>query len=395
MTDRARPARSNEHAAVCAGLWARRSEIEQATRRKIYAVPTLNHIGDTRYSSGLQLAIDASLDYAIASAGVGAGEIAPPPASLLAQARLAARCRIGLATVVRGCLAAHAVLEGFLIDTVEGTHTTGHLLAEILTRHARLFDQLVAIVSDEYAAAADESPASTERRRAAQVLRLLAGDEVDTAWFNYDLEGNHLAAIGQGSGATKAVRRLAQMLDFRHLLIEHSDETVWLWLGDGQPIDISRVLRFAEKGWPSSLVLAFGESALGPEGWRLSHRQARAALPMAVRSGTTVVRYVDVALLASVISDDLLAASLKELYLAPLEKERDQGELLRKTLRTYFACDRNVSATAASLGVNRRTVASRLQVAKAKLNRSPNADLAPIEIALQLDQHIKALSGTS
>ena len=42
-----------------------------------------------------------------------------------------------------------------------------------------------------------------------------------------------------------------------------------------------------------------------------------------MRGPEPFVRYVDVALLAAVLQDDLLATSLRKLYLEPLEAERD------------------------------------------------------------------------
>jgi hypothetical protein len=54
-----------------------------------------------------------------------------------------------------------------------------------------------------------------------------------------------------------------------------------------------------------------GEPARGIDGWRLSHRQAKAALPTALRAPEAFVRYGDVALLAATLADDLLATSLR------------------------------------------------------------------------------------
>ena len=63
-------------------------------------------------------------------------------------------------------------------------------------------------------------------------------------------------------------------------------------------------------------------------------------MPVAERRGQSLVRYVDVALQAAIVRDDLLATSLRQIYLAPLEKARDGGEVARETLRAYFAAER-------------------------------------------------------
>ncbi|HWC47817.1 MAG TPA: helix-turn-helix domain-containing protein, partial [Solirubrobacterales bacterium] len=92
----------------------------------------------------------------------------------------------------------------------------------------------------------------------------------------------------------------------------------------------------------------------------------------------------DVAVLASLLRDDLGATSLRQLYLEPLESMRDGGKAARETLRAYFATQRNVSSTAAALGVDRRTVTNRLRAVEELFGR-PLADFATdLEMALRL-----------
>jgi len=109
-------------------------------------------------------------------------------------------------------------------------------------------------------------------------------------------------------------------------------------------------------------------------------------LPIALRTSENAVRYADVALLASILQDDLLATSLREIYLKPLERDRDGGETIRKTLRAYFSADRNLSSAGALLGVSRRTVANRLRDIEERLGRSLGPVAAEIEITLRADE---------
>src|SRR4029077_15954907 len=102
---------------------------------------------------------------------------------------------------------------------------------------------------------------------------------------------------------------------------------------------------------PAEVALAIGEPAEGLAGWRQSHRQGAAAFNVARRRWKPIVRYADVALLASAMQDELLVSSLRQLYLEPLEAERDGGRVARETLRAYFGTERNVSSAAAALGV--------------------------------------------
>ncbi|HWO47309.1 MAG TPA: helix-turn-helix domain-containing protein, partial [Solirubrobacterales bacterium] len=93
----------------------------------------------------------------------------------------------------------------------------------------------------------------------------------------------------------------------------------------------------------------------------------------------------DVAVLASIARDELLATSLRRLYLEPLERMRDGGKVARQTLRAYFDAERNISSTAAALGVDRRTVRNRLRAIEDSLGRPLTGSLADLEIALRLD----------
>jgi DNA-binding PucR family transcriptional regulator len=94
----------------------------------------------------------------------------------------------------------------------------------------------------------------------------------------------------------------------------------------------------------------------------------------------------DIALLATALKDEALTRTLIEVYLAPLEDSRDGGLVLRKTLRAYFAAERNASSAAAALGVARSTVEYRLQTIEQRLDRTLGTCLAELEIATHLDE---------
>jgi DNA-binding PucR family transcriptional regulator len=132
--------------------------------------------------------------------------------------------------------------------------------------------------------------------------------------------------------------------------------------------------------------LAIGQSGRGISGWRLTHRQAKLALSVALRSDDQIVSYSDVALLASVLKDTVLEESLRQAYLAPLEGERDGGVALRETLRAYLAAGRNVSSSAAALGVSRQTVKRRVCLAEERIGHPLSERAVEIETALRLTQ---------
>ena len=85
--------------------------------------------------------------------------------------------------------------------------------------------------------------------------------------------------------------------------------------------------------------------------------------------------------------DEVLTASLREIYLAPLEAGRDGGAIDRETLCAYFAAGRNGRAAAAALSVSRQTVSSRLRSVEEKIGRSLLACGSDLELALRLANH--------
>ncbi len=368
-------------------LRARRPEIEQTVLTRILAVSDLNESTDLdslapEYLEGLRVATSAAVDYGLTVLAHGEERAPSPPPVLLAQARLAARYGVGLDTVLRRYSAGFVLLTDFLVEEAERGGLRGTALRRLLRSQAAL-DRLLASVSEEYNRERSERPGSSEQRRAERIERLLAGELLDTSELAYDFEGFHFGAIGTGPGTWEALRDLSVALDSCLLAIRRSEGTVWAWFGGRHPIDMEKLDRYASTSWPTQATLAVGESGEGLSGWRLTHHQARAALPIALRSPEPFIRYADVALLASVLQDELLATSLRELYLAPLETGRDNGKAFRQTLRAYFAADRNVSSAAVILGVSRRTVANRLRSIETRLGRPLSIAGAEMEMALR------------
>jgi hypothetical protein len=227
--------------------------------------------------------------------------------------------------------------------------------------------------------------------------------------FDYALDGWHIGVIAVGAQAARdrqeeragrpgrAVRELAERVGCRLLCVERDAESVWAWLGaDGRSalaaverLPAGRGIVRREEPYPAlaeGVLFAFGEPAEGFQGWRVTHRQAQAALLVARRRPRPCTRYGDVALLASALKDELLADVLIDVYLAPLRDARKGGAVLRQTLRAYLITEHSVSSTAAALGVVRKTVESRLQTIEERLGRTLHPFPAELEIALLLDE---------
>ena len=369
-----------------ARLRVRRPEIEQALLTRVYAVAGSNGY-DPTYAEGLRFAVSSTVDYYLSVIELGEERSPSPPPLLLAQARMAARAGIGLDTVLRRCVAGRLVLGDFLSQEVEKIGLSGIVMKQLM-RHQRLqasvFDRVLAAVSEEYMREAKKRNVSSEQRRADRIKRLLEGKVLDTSQFAYDFEGHHIGVLASGPGAGKAIRDLGAALNRLLLSVTPTEGTVWAWLGGRRPADPAELAQVVSASWPAQLALAIGEPGEGLSGWGLTHRQAQMTLPIALRSPGQLVRYADVALLASMLQDDLLATSLRQLYLEPLERERDGGRMSLETLRAYFSAGRNVSSAAAALGVNRNTVASRLRAIEEMIGRPLTACGPEFEAALRL-----------
>jgi len=378
-------------AALAARLRTRREEIEAAILTRVYSVSDPMEASDPTYTQGLRQAVATALDYGLAAIERDEERTPPVPGELLVQARLSARSGVSLDTVLRRYFAGFALLGDFMIqEAQDGGLFDGAALQQMMGGLSGILDRLVAAVSDEYSRAAPGASGSIEERRTSHVKRLLAGEFLDASELAYDFDAHHLGLVAAGPGAGEAIRELASSLDRRLLLVCPGEEIRWGWLGSGKATDPEEVQSTVARGWPAQAALAIGEPSAGLEGWRLTHRQARAALALARPGPQPAVRYGDVALLASILQDELLVRSLRQLYLKPLAAERDGGEALRQTLRAYFAAERNVSSAAAALGVNRNTVTNRLRAVEERLGRPLEACGTEIDAALRLD----ALKGT-
>ena len=372
-------------AEVAERLRERRAEIEQATLTRVYAVSGLPERGGPEYAEGLRAAVSAGVDYGLE--GIERGEESAPriPEALLSQARLAARSGVSLDTVLRRYFAGHTLLGDFMVQEAE-REVGASELKRLLRSQAAIVDRLLAAVSNAYTEEAERQPRGSQRRQAERIERLLAGEPLDASGLGYDFDGHHLGLLASGPRAAEAIEALAGGLDARLLAVRREKPPLWAWLGSRQRFDPRVLLDPALEEARTGLTLAIGEPGEGLLGWRLTHRQARAALTVAQRGGDPVVRYADVALLASALQDDLLATSLCALYLEPLAEERDGGEVARETLRAHFAAGQNVSSAAAALGVNRGTVAKRLRAIEERIGRQLASCGTELSVALRLSE---------
>lgn len=383
---RQRVAVEEAQAALAARLRDRLPELKAAVATRVYAISDPREVADPAYLEGLNAALAAAVEHRMAVLEVGERRAPAVPMALLAQARLDARDGVSLDTVLRRYAAGNSLFVDFLTAEAERAEIPSAALRRLLAAQSTLFDRLLVAVSAEYAREAEIRPLNLTERRRECVKALLAGELVDRSELEYDLDASHLALLARGEGVEELMRELARALDRRLLAVHHEEEPTWAcWLGGRQPLAPGEALRALRGLALDGVVVTVGEPGEGLAGWRLSHFQAKAALSIAARRGQSPLRYADVALLAAVLRDELLAASLRQLYLAPLEGTRDGGRAARETLRAYFAAERNISSTAAALGVDRRTVRNRIRGIEELIGRPLSDAAADIEIALRLE----------
>jgi PucR C-terminal helix-turn-helix domain/GGDEF-like domain len=372
---------------LCERLRSRGPEIEAAIATRVYALADPSEVADPDYVGGLRAALATAIQYGLAALEFGERRSPGVPPALAAQARAAARSGVGLETVLQRYFAGYTLLVDYVIEEAEASGLLNKVpLRDLLRGQGVVFERLIAEVSRDYLKAASGRLISSEQRRAERVRRLLAGELIDSTDLGYELEDWHIGAVAAGAGAADALQGLACSLDRRPLLVRRDDGTIWGWLGCRNEVDQEEVYEQIAEQWSDEMRLAVGEPAKGRAGWRLSHRQARMAFPLSRPRRSPVIRYGEVALAASVMQDELLSSSLRQLYLDPLTEERDGGRCLRETLNAYFAAERNVSSTAAALGVGRQTVRKRLEKVESALGRDIRSCAAELEAALRLDE---------
>lgn len=372
-TDRARSG-----VALAARLRERREEIEEALFTRAISVED-DCTPDPEYQCGFRATVAAAFEHSVAVIESDDPDPPPLPAAMLSQARAAVRNSIGLDVVLRRYVAGSALLDELIFAEVDQSEWQA-----LFRIRSTALERLLVAVTEEYERERERRSQSSQAQTLRRVQQLLCGEPVDKTRINYDFDLEHVALVAKGCDAAASIRNLAKNLEVRLLLVQPDEETAWAWLGGRTAPDKATVDAGIASTLEPDTFLAVGESAFGLGGWRRSHRQAMAALPVALGGPEKVVRYDDVCLLAAALRDDLLVVSLRETYLQPLLAGPGGGEHLLRTLRAYFASGRNGRAAASALGITRQAVASRIRVIEDRLGKPLSARHIHVETALRL-----------
>lgn len=382
-------------------LRARRGEIVPAVFAHVRSVaPDPVGVEDVEYVEGLRAAVRAAVEYGLDGIEREWECAEPIPATVTAQARRAARRGVSLEIVLRRYTAGYALLEEFIVDEVENSALSEEpgALRHVLKTYASALERITCAVAEEHGRELERVRRSPAHCRFELVRRLLAGDPVDIAGLGYEFDAEHVGVIVSGAGAQDALVSLARSLGRRLLSVVHAEGTVWGWLGGRDSFAMSDLARVVTTQAPrvgrppgatgpsADVWFVAGEPGWGLEGWRTTHRQAQAALSVAVHRPQRLTCYADVALLAAVLRDDVSAKSLANVYLSPLGDHRNGGSALRQTLRAYLAAERNASSAASALGLSRHTVEKRLRRIEERLGGTIHSRAVELEVALRLEE---------
>jgi PucR C-terminal helix-turn-helix domain/GGDEF-like domain len=369
-------------AELVARLRARSGEIEATVYNWVRRMADPAERDDPEYRAYLRATVAESIDYALLGIEQGEEWEGPIPEAAMVQARRAARTGVKLDAVLRRYAAGDRLVGEFVVD--EAAQLPNEAMRPLVRAQGPHVDRMMAAVATEYMEELERIRRSPAQRVAERVQRLLATDSpADAAGLDYELDVWHLGLVITSPRPDVVVRTLSTGLKRQSLVVPQGNDSAWAWLGGRARPVVDEVERYL--GVLGEVTLAVGEPHWGMEGWRLTHHEARAAQQVMMRRPQPLTRASDVILLAAVLRDEMLAQSLRETYLAPLD-DGDSGLGLRETLRAYFDAGFNAATAAAALEVDRHTVQRRLRKVEEALGRVLHSCHAELEVALVLEE---------
>lgn len=313
----------------------------------------------------------------------------PLPPTVVMQIQYAARRGLSLEDTLRSFAMVGTVVFKFIAERFDELPLKENALRYALSWQGRNYDRIMNAFASEYAKEAERLERLPSRHLAETVDALLAGGSPEHTDLDYRLDAFHIGLIAVGERAALECRRMAEGLGCDLLLLpraedaEEFEEVVWAWLGSRHEVEFGQLERQLDR--KRFLFLAAGEPRSGLGGWRLTHREAQAALVVALLEPGRVTRYSDVALVADALRSEATARSLLDRYLKPLDRHRDAAHL-RKTVGTYLDLDCNAASTASALGVNRHTVQRRLKRVEEAIGEQLSARRTELDVALRLER---------
>jgi hypothetical protein len=324
--------------------------------------------------------------------------VLPPQAVDLAHSL--ARRGLDVGVLLKVYLAAHrGVFEhlGNVVDLLGEEEPPGDEVLRFLWSRADLWmDDSVEALIESFYEERQRLHEGAVARRAEMIDGILGGEEVTTDEASRDL-GHPLSqwqtayvvwtTLADGGNQLRpAASDVARALGGRQTLTSAvGTRDLWCWTATTSAPDEGLLADLATVLDQRDVHVAVGISARGVEGFRRSHREARAAQHLALRARTTprILRYRDVELLCLAMESRDLLEGMVLREVGPLCGEEGSKAQIRETVLTYLDNRMNVDATAGALFIHPNTVRYRLGRAEEHLGHSLNVGAARVQLALQ------------
>ena len=263
-------------------------------------------------------------------------------------------------------------------------------------------DRVSEQVLTAYVRERDEWVRNTVAVRTAQVWSLLAGGPIEVSRvepaLGYRLRQHHLGIVAwveeaaRTEGTLVELERLAGRLadhlskGARALFVSRDESSALIWM----PLGSEQVPRPDAFGVPALtpdlfVRLAIGEPGEGPEGFRITIREALRAHAVALIAGPAaprVIRFAEVAPVALLAEDIGTARTWVGRALGPLAAADDQTARLRETLHVFLSTGGSYQETAERLSLHKNTVFYRVRKAQEVRGRKIADDRFVVELAL-------------
>lgn len=313
----------------------------------------------------------------------------PPPPEAITHARALARIGCGTDTLLERYIGCKVVFMEHLRQanlSVKPRSDAGFTKAQRRTEDFLL--RLLKLVCKEHRAELKRRGRPRKDRELERVEQFLSGKlAYPPEDLGYDFSATHIGVVGSGPGVDDEIRRLAKLLGGQTLILQAYPDRFWAWIGLKRQSSAAGLDKALKEEWSPRVRMGIGEPADGLAGWRCTHHQAKAVLPVAIHRSDSVVRYAEVAVIASIAGDALLVEFLLERYVTPLAADGpDRLRLFHATLSAYFVTNGNRSAAASALGMSRQALAGRLRTIEKRIGQPMEVCGPVLCLALELPQ---------
>jgi hypothetical protein len=325
------------------------------------------------------------------------------PAAAVEYARRLAQRGTPLTALLRAYRVGHATFSDWMLNQLARQAADAETVTATTLGLSRIISGYIDQTSEEMVAAYTQERENWLRNRSAalgaRIHELLSGERIDVSatetLLGYRLHQYHVGLVcwaGDAVSAADEITRLQHAIsqlaaaapcsgDPVFLPRDESSAWAWLPLGIRDTFDCAAGIADAD----ADLHFAFGDTAKGATGFRLTHRQAMAAQAVALAAGPDAPRTVlfgQVAPVAMMLASRELLGPWVFGTLAGLATDDEQHARLRDTLLVFLQSGGSFKTTAEQLMLHKNTVQYRIHKAEECLGRPVGDSRPAVELAL-------------